>query len=161
MKRIAVLATLATALALPTAATAAKTWHYSGTLTDDPSGPGHVSFDLLKKKGKKRAQNFAAERIPSLCDNGASEALLDFTGLEPTKVKKAKFRFKGEADSGAVAKFAGRLSDHWSTVHGTVSWKGLIKVDQTVRDCHTGKVRFAGSRTEILTGRTTKGVPKR
>jgi hypothetical protein len=155
VKRIVLLVAVACALVLPAqaaaAAAAAKTWHYTGTLTGDPTGPGVVSFDLVKKGGKRKARNFAAENIPSSCDNDTTQALLDFTGLETAKVKRARFHFKGEAETGAVAKFAGRLSDHWRSVHGSVSWNGLIVVGQTARDCQTGKVKFTGSRTEILT----------
>jgi hypothetical protein len=152
VKRIVILAALACTLSLPTQASAAtKTWHYTGTLTGDPAGPGVVSFDLVKKGGKRKARNFAAENIPSSCDNDTTQALLDFTGLETAKVRGARFHFKGKAETGAVAKFAGRLSDHWRSVHGRVSWNGLIVIGQTARDCRTGKVKFTGSRTEILT----------
>jgi hypothetical protein len=148
------LGALACALVLPTqAAAAVKTWHYSGTLTDDPTGPGLVSFDLVKKGGKKKASNFAAEKIPASCDNATLEALLDFTGLDTARVKKGRFHFRGESATGAVARFAGRLSDHWRSVHGTVSWKGLILVGQTARNCETGKVKFTGSRTGIVARR--------
>jgi hypothetical protein len=147
VKRIVILAALAGALVLPAQASA-KTWHYSGTVPTDPTGRAHVSFDVVKKKGKKGAKDFAAESIHSWCDNGASQADLDFqtTGDDWTKVKKNRFHFKAEG-GGGVAKFSGKLSDHGHAVQGFVSWKGLIRVGEEIRDCVTGKVGYSGGRT--------------
>jgi hypothetical protein len=146
VKRILILAALAGALALPAQASA-KTWHYNGAVPSDPTGRANVSFDVVKKKGKKRAKNFVAESIPAQCDNATVNAQLFFrsTGADTRKVKKNKFTFKVK-DAGAIAKWTGELKQHGSAVEGTVSFDGLITVSGTARDCHTGELAFAGGR---------------
>jgi hypothetical protein len=146
VKRIVFLAALASALALPAQA-GAKTWHYTGAVSSDPTGRASVSFDVVKKHGKRRAKDFVAENIPAQCDNATVDAQLFFrsTGADTRKVKKNKFTFKVK-DAGAVAKWTGKLKQHGSAVEGTVSFDGLITVSGTARDCHTGKLAFAGGK---------------
>jgi hypothetical protein len=146
MKRLLICGAVVGALAFPTSALA-KTTHYGASLVDDPSGPGHVSFDVVKKNGKLKARDFNAESIPANCQSGTF--VLDFghtTGS--TKVKKKKFTFAATfVDTGATAKWKGKLKQHGAAVDGTVSFDGPIPIEGGgTQDCHTGAVAFAGGK---------------
>jgi len=135
------------ALLLPAQAVA-KSAHYDGPLgITDPAGhTGHAWFDVAKISGKKRAYNFGAEGVPAECDNGTVQADLKVSSTGSAKVKRNKFTFK-VTDKGLTAKWSGKLKQRGALVEGRVSLNGLVDVSGTVRDCHTGKVDFTGSRT--------------
>ncbi len=146
MKRLLICAVAVGALALPGQALA-KATHYGATLVNDPSGPGHVSFTVKKKHGKKKARGFNAESIPASCESG--DALLDFGNTTGSaKVRKKKFHFSATfADTGATASWKGKLKNGGDAVDGTVSFDGGIPITGGgTEECHTGDVAFAGGK---------------
>lgn len=138
MKRLLLSAVLAAGLVLPAQA-AAKSKHYTGTLT----AGGTISFKVVEKRHskEKRVRNFSFFGVPVTCQEGAKTT----RGVVSSAARLRKGRFKFAAVNkvtGATLEIHGKLSA------GTLHVAGNVPIDPsgTGTNCDSGVLSWTAHR---------------
>ena len=138
MRKFVIPAVLALALVVPAQA-AAKTKHYTGTVTPG----GTIGFKVVQKKHskKKSVSGFNFAGIPVTCAEGAktTHGFVSF----PVKLNKGNFNIVASSSvTGAT------LEIHGSLAAGTIHIAGNVPVDPsgTGTNCDTGTLSWTAHR---------------
>lgn len=138
MKRFLVPAVLAVALVVPAQA-AAKTKHYTGTVT--PAGT--ISFKVTQKRHSKlkRVSGFSFAGIPVTCADGAhtTHGFVSF----PVKLNKGRFNISASSSvTGATLEIHGNLKA------GTLHVSGNVPIDPSGQGttCDSGVLGWTAHR---------------
>jgi opacity protein-like surface antigen len=138
LKRFLVPAVLAVALVVPAQA-AAKTKHYTGTVTPG----GTIGFKVTQKRHskKKSVKGFSFSGIPVTCAEGAktTHGFVSF----PVKLNKGKFNIKASSSvTGATLDIRANLPA------GTIHVSGNVPIDPsgTGTNCDSGVLNWTAHR---------------